>query len=424
MKKNIVVLDTNVLLTDPQAMYKFANTMVIIPQTVLQELDKIKMHRADKTLQYNGRMVSRFLFSISAAGNLQDGVELENGSVIKVVPLEDKSNLPPNLKTKFSDDQILAVAYQAKEANKESDVTIITNDLNMLIKAQSLGLKIEHHKGTAGSKKIKRFIKNQFTSIKKNPVFALFAMLTFGGIIAIIVLLSTMVKAPTTQPELIAQQQMFEAKEKQYIQLLDKNDKNQKARFGLSELYIEMSNHLNDSAYLNKAIDALEQTPETGQRNLKIEAMVSRIHFLLGLDNIAYAEVNKIVKTKSGQAFTALTEQANRSFNLKQYNLAIIFFNKAISVKPKNINTRLDLTQAYYNNNQADHAISTLHKALEIDSKNAIVYYNLGFIYWEKRSDATAAKSYFEKYIELEPKGPYVKLSKQNIEKIKQGKKI
>lgn len=418
----ILVLDTNVLLTDPHSLYRFPNATVIIPQTVLQELDKIKMTRADKTLQYNGRLISRYLFSLSSAGNLSEGVELENGSIVKVANLEDKTNLPPNLKTKFSDDQILALAYQVQQENAENDVTLITNDLNMLIKAQSLGLKIEHHGGLDTTSKARRFFTNQIATIKKNPVIALFFVLTLGGIVAIIVLLATTLGAPTIKgpPELVAQMQILEAKEAQYKNLLDKNSADQKALFGLAELYVQTGIYLQDSQYYNKAIDLLEQAPKNSGRNFRIEAMISRLHFYLGMNDIAYAELNKIVKSKADSALKSLLEQSRKAFDYKDYSTAIKFLNKAIIMRPSDTGIRLDLAQAYYNNNQANETINVLHKALAIDKKNAIIYYNLGYVYWQKRADATTAIGYFQKYLELEPQGDLTKQAHDNIVKIKE----
>lgn len=417
--KKILVLDTNVLLTEPQSLYRFPNCLVIIPQTVLKELDKIKMSRADKTLQYNGRLVSRYLFSIAAAGSLAEGVELENGSVVKVADLTDKENLPQSLKTKFSDDQILALAYQMQQQNKDSEVYIITNDLNMLIKAQSYKLKTEHHTGMPASSKFKRFFSNQVATIKKNPVMALFLMLIFGGMVAIIILLSSFVPAPQGPPEFIAQNQLYQAKEKQYINLLDKDPGDRKALFGLTELYVQMGHYYKDSDYYSRALDRLEQSYENNVRNYQIEATMSRLHFLLGMDDIANSELEKIVKSKSNDAFTALAEQANKAYEAKDFEIAVTFFNKALDIKPKEINTIVDLANTYYENNQPDETIAQLHRALEINSKHAIIYYNLGIVYWQKKSDGSTALSYFEKFLELQPTGELADQVKENITQIK-----
>ncbi len=419
MTKKILILDTNVLLSEPQALYGYPNAEVIIPQTVLQELDKVKMTRSDRTLQYNGRLVSRYLFSISAAGNLTDGVELENDSVIKVVALNTKTELPPSLKTKFSDDQILAIAYQVQEENKEKEITLVTNDLNMLIKAQALGIKIQHHGGMDSKSKIKRFFGNQINTLKKNPMMTFFILLTLAGIISIIVALAKIGAPVKGPPEIIAQQQTYQAKESQYQNLLEKNSANQKALFGLAELYVEMGNYYRDSSYYNKAIDLLEDAPKSQTRNYRIDAMIARLHFLLEMTDVGYEDLDKMVATKSESAYSAIIEQAHIASDYKNYRLTIIFLNKTLKMKSNDIDTRLSLAEAYYNNDQINETIDQYHKALAIDDKNALIYFNLGYVYWQKRADATTAIGYFEKYIELDPKGQYVKQAKDYIAEIK-----
>ncbi|MBI4733542.1 MAG: hypothetical protein HY779_01760 [Rubrobacteridae bacterium] len=72
-KRPIYVLDTNVLLYNPRAVYAFPDADVIIPDTVLMELDKIKTSRADRELRYRGREISRILFDLTdGAGQDKD----------------------------------------------------------------------------------------------------------------------------------------------------------------------------------------------------------------------------------------------------------------------------------------------------------------------------------------------------------------
>jgi tetratricopeptide (TPR) repeat protein len=179
-----------------------------------------------------------------------------------------------------------------------------------------------------------------------------------------------------------------------------------------------MGRYYQDSEHYSKAIELLEQAPKANNNPL-IKATISRLHFYLEMNDIAYSELSEIIKLKSQTAFSALIKQANKSYDYQEYNLAIIFYKKAITMKPKDTGTRLDLAKAYYSNNQPEKTISELHKALEIDSKNAVIYYNLGYVYWQKRSDATTAISYFEKYLELDPNGELAKQAQHNINYIK-----
>ena len=80
--KKIYVLDTNVLLHDPMAMFAFEDNIVIIPAIVLEEIDS-KKRNADE-LGRNARLVARLLDGLREKGRLHDGVQLENGGILKV----------------------------------------------------------------------------------------------------------------------------------------------------------------------------------------------------------------------------------------------------------------------------------------------------------------------------------------------------
>ena len=84
----IVVLDTNVLLADPNSILSFPRAEVVIPETVLSELDKLKTARVDPDLRFRGREVSRILFDLSEEGSLVEGVELPDGGSLRVMPFD------------------------------------------------------------------------------------------------------------------------------------------------------------------------------------------------------------------------------------------------------------------------------------------------------------------------------------------------
>src|SRR3990172_7129924 len=109
--KTIVVIDTNVLLSDPNALFVYADAEIVIPQIVLSELDKIKVARNDREVRWRGREVSRILFDLSDYGNLTEGIALENNSVIRVAQYEAE-DFPENLSPKNADDRILGCTLQ------------------------------------------------------------------------------------------------------------------------------------------------------------------------------------------------------------------------------------------------------------------------------------------------------------------------
>src|SRR5208283_3468845 len=77
------VLDTNVLLHDPNSLLSFQKNNVLIPIEVIEEIDRFK--RESTELGQNARNVSRTLDSLRTQGRLSEGVELENGGRLKIV---------------------------------------------------------------------------------------------------------------------------------------------------------------------------------------------------------------------------------------------------------------------------------------------------------------------------------------------------
>ena len=78
MKKRVIVLDTNVLLHDPESPLHFANENIVIPIQVVEEVDRFKKDPGEKGR--NARRVSRLLDSLQKKGNLSSGVKINNKS--------------------------------------------------------------------------------------------------------------------------------------------------------------------------------------------------------------------------------------------------------------------------------------------------------------------------------------------------------
>lgn len=136
-KTKTFVLDTNVLLYDPEAITKFGNNDVVIPLTVLEELDKMK--RLPNDLGRNSRAVFRFLDSlaISGKGNLHSGVALNGGSSIRI-QLEMKTDFTYNFSLNENDNRIISAAYLLHESGLK--VVFVSKDFAARIKAEALGL--------------------------------------------------------------------------------------------------------------------------------------------------------------------------------------------------------------------------------------------------------------------------------------------
>ena len=142
MRKNYV-LDTNVLLHDPRALFQFKDNNVIIPIYVVEEIDKFKRDLSE--LGRNARQVSRELDAFRAeGGSLTEGVPLENGGTLRVLFTERE--LPRELMNQHvADNRILALAIDVKEREPNLRCVFVTKDINLRIRADALGLVTEDY---------------------------------------------------------------------------------------------------------------------------------------------------------------------------------------------------------------------------------------------------------------------------------------
>jgi PhoH-like ATPase len=131
----IYVLDTNVLLHDPQAIFKFEDNLVVIPIVVLEELDNFKKGQNENGK--NSRQVSRYLDKLREISSLSEGVELDNGGYLKIdmTSKEDKT----------ADNAIIDTALSLKVENKDKKVAVVSKDINLRIKADALGVSSEDY---------------------------------------------------------------------------------------------------------------------------------------------------------------------------------------------------------------------------------------------------------------------------------------
>jgi PhoH-like ATPase len=143
MKKNFV-FDTNVLLTDPHALYKFGDNNVVVPITVIEELDNFK--HDNNTLGRNAREATRIIDAHRGQGNLSKGVALEGGGILRVLTnLGQEPPLPFPVLHKTADGLILATALTLKK-KEELPVILVTRDTNLRLRADAVGLTAETYK--------------------------------------------------------------------------------------------------------------------------------------------------------------------------------------------------------------------------------------------------------------------------------------
>ncbi|HET8936781.1 MAG TPA: PhoH family protein [Polyangiales bacterium] len=140
----VFVLDTNVLLHDPRAIFKFDEHEVVLPIYVIEEVDRFK--REMNELGRNARMLSRFIDELreTADANLQAGVVLPSGGQLRVaVP----SDVLAERNGRSADHKILQVALLERNTHPESPTVFVTMDTNLRIRADALGLRAENYEG-------------------------------------------------------------------------------------------------------------------------------------------------------------------------------------------------------------------------------------------------------------------------------------
>ncbi len=139
--KKTYVLDTNVLLHNPRALFSFADNNVVIPLAVVEEIDNHK--RGQDEIGRHARMVSRELDTMRGLGHLSEGVPIGDGGMLWIELNHQEIMEPPKgLDPNKYDNRILAVAYNLKMEQKEP-VILVTKDLNLRIKADVLSIQAE-----------------------------------------------------------------------------------------------------------------------------------------------------------------------------------------------------------------------------------------------------------------------------------------
>ncbi|HSM81249.1 MAG TPA: PhoH family protein [Nodosilinea sp.] len=142
--KKVFVLDTNVLLHDPMAMFRFEDNDVVLPITIIEELDRFKKGTADTGR--NARYVSRTLDELRQQGSLVHGVPLAKGGTLKVALCHRDTlrQLPAELEGDQGDNAILAVAMDYRH-HHDMPVVLVSKDTNLRIKADAVGLVAEDY---------------------------------------------------------------------------------------------------------------------------------------------------------------------------------------------------------------------------------------------------------------------------------------
>ena len=137
------VLDTSVLLSDPKALFKFKEQEVVIPIVVINELEK---KRHDPEIGYYARQALRHLDDLRIQHERLDfPMEVGEGGLLRVeLNHIDQSVLPAGFQLGDNDSRILAVAFNL--ASEGCDVTVVSKDLPMRVKASALGMAADEYR--------------------------------------------------------------------------------------------------------------------------------------------------------------------------------------------------------------------------------------------------------------------------------------
>jgi PhoH-like ATPase len=141
--KKIFVLDTNVLLADPNAIYSFGDDDVVLPSVVIEELDHKK--KEPDEIGRNARFVSRQLDDLREQGLLHEGVILPSGGTFKVVIHDPNSMLFETFLDNKNDNAIIAVAKTLTEINPNTEVIMVSKDILVRIKSDIVSVKAEDY---------------------------------------------------------------------------------------------------------------------------------------------------------------------------------------------------------------------------------------------------------------------------------------
>ena len=144
--KKIFVLDTNVILHDFNSIYKFDEHDVIIPITVLEELDKFK--KGNDLINFHAREFTRELDKLSGDDLFSDGVALGDGRGRLFI--ETGKVFSEKMKVSFQDNipdhRILAITEYTNNENPDRTTILVSKDINLRMKAKSLGIPAEDFK--------------------------------------------------------------------------------------------------------------------------------------------------------------------------------------------------------------------------------------------------------------------------------------
>ena len=153
--KRLYILDTNVLMHDPSAIFRFAEHDIFLPMMVLEELDAAKKGLSE--VSRNVRQVSRFIGEMmqrQGVDDLEDGLALRQPEGLELEvgtgTLYFQTSMPEIHSSllrdgSFADNEILSTALALKDKETEREIVLVSKDINLRIKAAILGVHAEDY---------------------------------------------------------------------------------------------------------------------------------------------------------------------------------------------------------------------------------------------------------------------------------------
>ena len=172
MAKKIYILDTSVCLTDANSIRSFGTNDIVLPLKVLEEIDNNK--KRQDGVGTNARMVIRNLDALREKGSLSKGVRVGKGKGLIYVKMVKKEGLPSDLDLSVPDNEIISVALNQQSEHPKRKVIVVTRDINMRVKCDSLGLTTEDFQSDQVVKNTGNIFTGFTTHLVDEPVLDMF----------------------------------------------------------------------------------------------------------------------------------------------------------------------------------------------------------------------------------------------------------
>ena len=143
MTRKTYVIDTSVCLTDSNCIFSFEDNDVILPLKVLEEIDKHK--KRQDTVGYNSRQTIKVFDELRSKGSLVNGVRINRRKGIISARRYDKDHIPHDWDLSVPDNQIIASALTVAANNPNRKTVVVSRDINMRVKCDSVGLDTEDY---------------------------------------------------------------------------------------------------------------------------------------------------------------------------------------------------------------------------------------------------------------------------------------